>query len=191
MNELGFQKISLENWLKPDNLNSIFVRSSENSTETHIITDKERLADILKTNLSEKVPIEIHRLYEVARGAIAYGYFFYPLYTLGAEQLFRVAETAVNFKYKSVNGPKNINTYSKRLEYLEKNNIISSCEKDSFDNIRKLRNISSHPKNQSIIMPTRGSTSIRVTRGKVNSKKWSIIAILSNSKLIKDYFFEL
>ena len=32
------------------------------------------------------------------RGAMVYGYFLYPLYVLGAEQLFRVAEAAVTLK---------------------------------------------------------------------------------------------
>jgi len=31
-------------------------------------------------------------MYEAARASMCYGYFFYPLYTLATQQLFRVAE---------------------------------------------------------------------------------------------------
>ena len=56
--------------------------------------------------MAEAVPAEIHDLFAVARGAMLYGYFFYPLYTLAAEQLYRVVEAAVSYKYELAGGPK-------------------------------------------------------------------------------------
>ena len=53
------------------------------------------LSEFLKSQLEENVPEEIMRLFEVARGAAIYGYFFYPQYALAIGQLFRVAESAL------------------------------------------------------------------------------------------------
>lgn len=66
--------------------------------QTRPIDFDERRRHTLDINLTEKAPLEVRRMFEVARGAVVYGYFFYPLYVLGAEQLFRVAEAAVTLK---------------------------------------------------------------------------------------------
>jgi len=57
--------------------------------------------------------------------AIAYGYYFYPIYTLGLEQLLRVAETAVKWKCNLLNAPKSIEKYQGSIEYLVTQDIIN------------------------------------------------------------------
>lgn len=153
MENLGFEKISFETWVQPDKLNEVFVRYSENFDEKHIITDHERLEQILEPQLTDFVPIEVHKLFEVARGAIAYGYYFYPLYTLGTEQLFRVAETAVAIKCKELKAPNFINNFYKGIDYLVKEGEISEENQENWHLNRELRNSTSHPKDQMIILP--------------------------------------
>jgi hypothetical protein len=95
MAELRFKRLTVDNWQRPDPGLSIFVRLSLQDGSTRPISGDDWAREILAIELSERVPLEIRRLFAVARGALVYGYFFYPLYTLGAEQLFRVAEAAV------------------------------------------------------------------------------------------------
>ncbi len=106
MGEFGFKNITSENWLEPDPILRGFVKLTLHGPEQ--ITSDDLFDDILEHRLSEFVPREVKALYEVARGAMCYGYFFYPLYTLTYEQLFRVAETAVTLKCKSLSAPKRL-----------------------------------------------------------------------------------
>ena len=61
-------------------------------------TGEKFVEKILEINLNDNVDIEIKRLYEVARGAMIYGFFLYPLYWFGCEQMFRIAETACRYR---------------------------------------------------------------------------------------------
>jgi hypothetical protein len=61
------------------------------------------------------VPLNIRKLFETARGNLIYSLMFYPLLTLGAEQLFRVLETSASAKCKEVNAsPNQTKTFEKR-----------------------------------------------------------------------------
>ncbi len=110
---------------------------------------------ILKPNLNETVPTEVKALFEVARGSLVYGYFFYPLYTLGLEQLFRVAEAAVTRKCKTMEAPRAIckGGFLKKVKYLVEMKVIPNQKEEIWNAIRGLRNIASHPQDQSILAP--------------------------------------
>lgn len=108
-------------------------------------------------------------MFEVARGALAYGYFFYPLYTLAWEQLFRVAESAVIYKCEEIKTPNSINTFEKRLQYLVSNKVIPDHKKNIWLAIRKLRNIVSHPKYQTILPPGEVISTLECITEEINS----------------------
>lgn len=82
-----------------------------------------------------------------------YGYFFYPLFTLACEQLTRVAEAAVTEKCKQIGASKSVNTFQKRVAYLQKANVLSEVEYAQWGTLRSLRNIASHPDQQTILPP--------------------------------------
>jgi hypothetical protein len=149
--EFGFKNITRENWLDPDPILAGFVKLTPRGPEQ--ITSDDLLADILEPRLSETVPREVRALYEVARGAMCYGYFFYPLYTLTYEQLFRVAETAVTIKCRSLSAPTNMRTFAGKVDFLIAKSVIPAGEKIRWEGIRGLRNIASHPETQSIVAP--------------------------------------
>jgi hypothetical protein len=104
MSKFGFKKITPSNWLDPDKVLRGFVKMS--STGAQPLTADDYLRHILSPELIESVPKDVRALFEVARGAMIYGYFFYPLFTLAAEQLFRVSEAAVSHKCKALGAPK-------------------------------------------------------------------------------------
>ena len=152
MTKFGFKEITPSNWLEPDDVLKGFVRISPGG-QSQPITGDDYLRDILRPRLLESVPTDVQALFEVARGAMAYGYFFYPLYTLAAQHLFRVAEAAVAHKCKALGAPKSRKTFKKRISWLVDEGVIPSSEFIRWDAIRELRNAASHPERQSILTP--------------------------------------
>jgi len=152
---LGFKILTPENWLEPDDASTSFVRLSASNGKYRSITGEQYLNDIMKPGLIEAVPKEICALFEVARGAMAYGYFFYPLYTLACEQLFRVADAATIYKCKAVKASRSIITgeFEERLIYLISGKFIPLNKEDAWYAIRKLRNKTSHSEHQNILTP--------------------------------------
>ena len=82
MTDLGLKKITLDNWLVPEEIPNFWVKISNDSNTEKPYSCGDWVAEILKPQLSENVPEEIVSLFEVARGALVYGNLFYPLYTL-------------------------------------------------------------------------------------------------------------
>lgn len=81
----GFKRITAENWQDAE-VPKLFVLTTPDSW----------IAAHLQPQISPNVPEVISSLFEVARGSMIYGWFFYPLITLGAEQCYRVLEAAVH-----------------------------------------------------------------------------------------------
>tara|TARA_B100000315_G_scaffold8245_1_gene8188 strand:- start:42571 stop:42786 length:216 start_codon:yes stop_codon:yes gene_type:complete len=71
MENLGYKKITLNNWLEPDTMMENFVRFLPNGN-TESVPANSYVQSIIEPKLHEKVPIEIHRLFEIARGAMVY-----------------------------------------------------------------------------------------------------------------------
>ncbi len=151
MGESGFKNITSENWLEPDPVLKAFVKLTSHGPEQ--ITADDLLKHIFEPRLNEYVPQEVKALFEVARGAMCYGYFFYPLYTLTSEQLFRVAETAVTLKCKALRAPGSVKSFAQKVDFLITKSVIPVEEKLRWEGIRGLRNIVSHPERQSIMPP--------------------------------------
>lgn len=117
MTRLGFKQLTSDNWLEPEPLLDRLVHLSSDGHVRHI-SREEWAQRILLPQLVETVPAEIQDLFEVARGAMMYGYFFYPLYTLATEQLYRVVEAAVSYKYELAGGPKQLlNSQTKKTKF--------------------------------------------------------------------------
>ena len=118
--------------------------------------------------LSESVPEEVRALFEVARGSLTYGYFFYPLYALAGEQLTRVAEAAISAKSKLLGAPKKL-TFEKQLKFLLDKKALTEQQHSDWDRLRKLRNEFSHPKQQNILPPGAVSLLLGGVADKINA----------------------
>lgn len=122
---LGFKRLTPENWLEPDSVMRAFGRLPDVG-EPYVPTGEERVRDVMGIEMAEEVPLEVRRLFASAKGALCYGYFFHPLYSLASEQLSRVAETAVARKYEAVGGPKPKKTnFMGKLDYLKREGLVS------------------------------------------------------------------
>ena len=87
---------------------------------------------------------EVRGLIEVARDALLYGYYFYPLYALEEEQLYRSADAAILYKCKAHAGPEKA-SFGRRIDWLYDQGMLDESERGWWHAIRKLRNHASHP----------------------------------------------
>lgn len=122
----------------------------------------------LEPKLNLQVPIPVQRLFEVARGTLIYGYYFYPLFTLGIEQLSRVSESAITEKCLSLSIKKRKDSFNEKLKALKNQNIIKETDFEFWDNTRQLRNYFSHPENQNLFPPGVSFGMLKTITQKIN-----------------------
>src|SRR6266542_1368598 len=168
LHELGFKPLTVENWLVPDPVMAVFAKMDLRTGEASSVTADEWVEIFLKPTLLETVPINITRLFEASRGAMLYGYFFYPLYTLGLEQVYRVAEAAITAKCEEIGIDNPYAKFVDNINALVKKNVLTSKEGEEWHVIRDMRNKASHPKEQMILPPGVASALLQDLANKIN-----------------------
>lgn len=143
MSELGFKTLTQQNFLERDPTLQAFFAG---------LTQTDLMDDVFGARLSARVPDDVKALFEGARGAMCYGFYFYPLFMLGADQLCRVAETAVRHRVKQLAGPSDIR-FSDGIKFLVERGAIPEGQSGAWDAVRRLRNETSHPRFQQQIPP--------------------------------------
>jgi hypothetical protein len=132
MAETEYKKLSTANVFEPDTASAMLISSRDKWVDR-----------VLSAKLHDSVPEEIATLFESAQGAIVYGYFFYPLISLGGERLHTALETAVRHKCDLLGCPETI--YSKRLNWLKDQGLLSAEAHEAWQSLRSLRNEAAHP----------------------------------------------
>lgn len=128
---LRFKRLTPQNWREPD-------------VPTYAFTVNEtQWADAFLTpQLRPEVPVEIVRLFEIARGCMVQAWHFYPLLTLGAQQLTRVLEAAVKAKCRALRCERE--DFAGNLKALSEEGVIREDELTCWDAGRRLRNEYAH-----------------------------------------------
>ncbi len=158
----GFKKLTIENILKPDTLG---IQCNINQNEWLLYA-----SNFFEPQLSASVPAETRALLEVARGTMVYGLFFYPLYSMGTEQLFRVAENALRQKCTALG----IQFKDRKMYFIDmlnrltKRTVISKDRRQVWECFRQLRNMYSHPDNQTIITPALAVKTLKTITEQIN-----------------------
>jgi len=152
MENFGFKKLSVDNWLEPDEPLKFFVDISSEG-RARPIPIEEWVQRILEPRLLPTIPEEVRSLFEVARGAMLYGCLFYPLFTLSVEQVSRVAEAAISHKCRLMEYPSPKDALKGKIDWLANQGVLSEADKDRWHAIREFRNEVSHPKMQMILPP--------------------------------------
>lgn len=164
---LGIKVVDSQNWLEPDPV----YRGHYGSLTILGVEDRtlERwLKPILAPALNENVPREILCLFETARSAMVYGLFHYPLCTLASQQLYRVLEAAVSYAYKTLGASDKNTTFKVKTDWLIQKGIIPD-ETLFWDNIRYLRNESSHPEFQTVYQEHHAVRTLKMAAQRVNN----------------------
>lgn len=164
----GMKKLTEANWLEPDEATNIWVQMTMGVSPFSAAAG--HYLDIISgPQLSKNVPDEVQKLFETARGATAYGWFFYPLFTLAAEQCYRVMETAVSEKCLQMGGPPRKAALKRKLDWLIAKAVIPKEKEVVWNALRELRNWVSHPERQSIYDPGLSVQTLHTCAENINS----------------------
>jgi len=167
--EFKFDKVNQDNWNKPDERTLTVFEITKMEDEVGA-TQEEMIEEILKPKLDKSVPIEVREVFEVARTVLVYGYYFYPFYTLGEEQLTRVLECAAYKKCEEINAPPGaMGNFHRHICHLSKQGIIEEDDKERWKACKDLRNEYSHLKRQNLIMPLQAIGTIKTATELINS----------------------
>jgi len=145
--KFGFKEVALDNWREIDPIWDVFFfpGADQDRASTWV-------TDLLRPRLQPIVPTPVRALFEVARAAFIYGLMFYPLQTLGAEQMCRVAEAAIGNKCHAL-ADRTRRNFAGKISWLTRQGAISSQDAVQWKAIRELRNAASHPTSQTILNP--------------------------------------
>lgn len=125
--------------------------------------------DLVTSELDPSVPFPIRKQFEIARGSLVYSLMFYPLLTLGTEQMFRVFDAAISEKCKSMQAPSKIKVFANKIDWLASHGVIQAELQSRWHGIRQLRNEASHPVDQSILPPSEALTMVVIAIELINS----------------------
>jgi hypothetical protein len=159
----GVKHLTLENWLEPDQTGKGFDEVKLATGERRAASGRVWAERFLAVELSASVPVEVRDMWEVARGVLLYGWFYYPLYALGEHQLRRVADAAVLHRYQQADGPPSKRrdpeddvrwpNFKRRVDWLIEHGIIPVEKRGRLDAIRELRNETTHASIRHLVMP--------------------------------------
>jgi hypothetical protein len=168
MTTLNIKCLTVENWHEPDSTSTGFAQRRPDG-EFEPMTGDDWARAILRPTLLDSIPSDIQDLYAVARGTMVYGWFFYPLYTLGLQQLSRVAETAVSHKYAELSGPQSQASFAQKIQWLLNQGILPADQGDRWDALRRLRNSFSHPEYLALLTPGHSLTMVEWITDQINA----------------------
>lgn len=163
----GFKKLTVANWREP----TVPLTFSG-------LTEERWIESVMEPTLIDAVPAEVRRMFEVARGSILYGWFFYPLLTLASEQIYRVQEAAIRERCKFAGIPTETirkkdgevtpRNFGRLLGDLRDKKLLPEDEADAWENVRLIRNHVSHPETQSINVPSAAIMTVQVAVRRIN-----------------------
>ena len=166
-----FKNVGIDNWAERDPINENFAMPGKFGMRQ--MTGDDWAGLFLGVELAARVPEPVQHLFQVARNTLPYGHFFYPLYTLGAEQLYRVADAAALHRYRDLGGPKTKRgaapTFAVRVRWLRQHGFIAEEHAHQWDGFRELRNDASHPEVQSVFTPGNAYTVLQAVAGCVTA----------------------
>jgi hypothetical protein len=149
---LGFKVLTEENWAQADPVNRHFVRFSPLVGPVQM-TGEKWASQFLSVELTDAVPVEIQDLFAIARGAMVYGWFYYPMFRLGEEQLFRVIEAAAKIRCRELDDDRDPRSFSEAIQRLVREGVIPTEDTERWTAARRLRNMASHPERASVVPP--------------------------------------
>lgn len=164
----GRKQLRATNWLDRDPVLDMFVRVRDGK-ELPPLTGEERLARILGVTLHGGVPEDVRGIFAVARAAMIYGYFYYPLYTVGPQHAYGAVEAAVAEKCKQVAITGRMRGLHAMTTRLHAAGHISDAQLAQLESLRELRNDSAHPRFQSTFPPGMAQKFLRDVAEAVNS----------------------
>lgn len=165
---MAFHRLTAEDWNLPDPLSERCAISAPDGSPIEM--DGNAWAELfLSVELDTSVPEDIHDLFAIAKGTLAYGWFYYPLYDGGQQQLFRLSEAAAFHRYRELGGPMKRPRFQEMIVWLEEQHAIDGAAVELWHALRKMRNEGAHPKQRSVVPPGHVSRVLGTVASAVNA----------------------
>jgi hypothetical protein len=154
MNDEPLDRFVPERWLEPDVRMKLFWKMQMDSGAVVPASGSDWLSLTSMVAVQPPTPTRIINLFEQARACAAYGYFFYPLYSLAVEQVVRVADAAVAVKCEMLAAPRSqTDRFARRIDWLAKHGSIADFSAESWHHLRAWRNELTHQTRPTILTP--------------------------------------
>ncbi|MES3003901.1 MAG: hypothetical protein V4787_24635 [Pseudomonadota bacterium] len=137
-----------------------------------------------EASLKTEVPEPVRRLFEVARGAMIYGWYYYPLLALGSDECIRCLEAGARHAAwiaklhaepdKQVKVP-----FHTVIRSLVQAGLIMATDADQWEAGRILRNAAAHPTTPTLLLPGQARAMLSVTGGKLDRLFSRVVALPS------------
>jgi hypothetical protein len=145
------KQLTVANWNEADSASTVF--SVADRGVPRKVTGDDVARVLLNRRLARNVPPEVRELFNAAVGIGVYGWFYYPLFAISADQLRRVADRAAQLRVEELGGPFG-RPFAERLKWLERQGALSEDQHYGWTQTRLRRNEGSHPaKFQRLEMP--------------------------------------
>jgi len=159
--------LTVENWNRHDTQSAHLVLVDRQGVE-RTPTGDGWVERILKPQLNGTIPGEVAEMFEVARGILVYGWFYYPLFTAGAEKMYFVIETAVSDRCSQLRAPKGRKTFKQKIDWMFEKHHLTEAEFKRLDASRSLRNMAAHREKGCTYDPSWAVDGVYVAAGIIN-----------------------
>lgn len=144
--------LTVENWTEADPANRAFGRLDTSTGAVAQMDGDDWARRFLAVELDSRVPDDLREMFDIARGACLYGWFFYPLYTVGQEHLFRISEAAAIERVRQLEGPE-LSNFKRAIDWLTAKDALREDHLHLWTSAKDLRNLSAHARSPQIHMP--------------------------------------
>jgi hypothetical protein len=158
----GFKFVTPDNWLEPDQLSNLLVKLDHRDGSVTNIDGRDWITYVNSLSFLNRVPTDVVDAYQFAIGAVGYAYFYYPLFTIVAQQILRVADFAVERLFAVRGDLPKAKAFDGRLKALKAGAYLGDTGFERWDHIRGLRNDATHPEWQQTWGPSGLDTIIAV-----------------------------
>jgi hypothetical protein len=161
----GFKGLTTENWLERDGAARRFLRLGDGSVAS--ITAKQWAENFMGPALERAVSPEIRELFEKARAAFCYGFFFSPLYILGGEQLGQALDTALQQRCAALKAPRK-RTLAAKIAWLQARGVIKGERTKDWEAARALHAIVARPDKEDASAPPSAARYLKIAAVLIN-----------------------
>lgn len=155
---LGYKRITAANIIEPD-ISRFFGNLGE-----------ARWIELFhEPQLLDVVPAHVRGMFEHARGAMIYGWYYYPLLTVGYAECARTIEAGARNASKLLWPDQTPKRYAAIIEDLHSGGWIKKDEVDRWHIGRQIRNSFAHPTGPTILPPGHASSKLRGCAEQLNA----------------------
>lgn len=149
--EFHFKELSLENILEFDPIFKISGMWSDDPEQFKQRVRK-RVEETLSVKLSERVALPVRSMFEALKGAMVYGFYFRPIFSLASSQCHFIEDAALYHRCKQL-GIDPPDDYTRRVNRLVEAGVIPKYELFLWRTKENLRNYAAHRTEHSMMWP--------------------------------------